>query len=288
MKVAEAKPIATPAKAQTSFFNKGVEPSFFNGSVQRQPFFKKENIESNIQTKLRVGQVNDSFEKEADNTADKVLQKLSNQKSSFGNQKIPIDHKISAYVQRKCTDCEKELTKNTDDIESGLSASKGTGRPMSGPILKQMESSFGADFSSVRIHDNNLAIQMCSKLNAQAFAHGNDIYFNGNFQTAFNNLKTYCLARRSAGWNKIVVLTCPPRGQNSDVDNQSVFNQKLVEYNNLLKLNYKDFSDEILKLDEDVRFQDFNNTQFFDADKVHYNSNGYGIISSLIKKIILR
>lgn len=226
MKVAEAKPIATPAKAQTSFFNKGAEPSFFNGSVQRQPFFKKDNIESNIQTKLRVGQVNDSFEKEADNTADKVLQKLSNQKSSFGNQKIPIDHKISAYVQRKCdscesekkvqmkaevryteakfeeeklrlkvddtsnkklsedtlqrkcTDCEKELTKNTDDIESGLSASKDTGRPMSGPILKQMESSFGADFSSVRIHDNNLAIQMCSKLNAQAFAHGNDIYFN--------------------------------------------------------------------------------------------------------------
>lgn len=255
MKVAETKPIATPAKAQTSFFNKGAEPSFFHGSVQRLPFFKKENIESTIQTKLRVGQINDSFEKEADNTADQVLQKLSNQKSTFGNQKIPIDHKISAYVQRKCescesekkiqkkeekistsnndlnvqkkaevinedskvqlkaevryteakfekeklrlkadessnkklseeplqrkcTDCEKELTKNTDDIERGLSASKGTGRPMSGPILKQMESSFGADFSSVRIHDNNLAIQMCSKLNAQAFAHGNDIYFN--------------------------------------------------------------------------------------------------------------
>ena len=41
-----------------------------------------------------------------------------------------------------------------------------------------MESAFGTDFSQVRIHTNSTAIQMNKELNAQAFTHGSDIYFN--------------------------------------------------------------------------------------------------------------
>ncbi|RNI33811.1 DUF4157 domain-containing protein [Hanamia caeni] len=48
-----------------------------------------------------------------------------------------------------------------------------------------MESSIGADFSGVRIHNNSAAAQLSDNLNAQAFTHGNDIYFNsGKYDTS--------------------------------------------------------------------------------------------------------
>jgi hypothetical protein len=42
-----------------------------------------------------------------------------------------------------------------------------------------MESRFDADFSGVRVHSNETAVGFTTtSVNAQAFAHGNDIYFN--------------------------------------------------------------------------------------------------------------
>ena len=41
-----------------------------------------------------------------------------------------------------------------------------------------MEQSFGADFSNVNIHRDSDANQLSSAINAQAFAYGNDVYFN--------------------------------------------------------------------------------------------------------------
>ncbi|WP_460201186.1 eCIS core domain-containing protein [Scytonema sp. NUACC21] len=37
-----------------------------------------------------------------------------------------------------------------------------------------METRFGADFSSVRVHTDSNAVQMNKELGAQAFTHGND------------------------------------------------------------------------------------------------------------------
>ena len=41
-----------------------------------------------------------------------------------------------------------------------------------------MNTSFGADFSDVRIHDNKESAKMNNAIQAQAFTHGKDIYFN--------------------------------------------------------------------------------------------------------------
>jgi len=47
-----------------------------------------------------------------------------------------------------------------------------------------MEQSFGADFSSVRVHTDSASVQMNKEINAQAFTHGSDIYFNeGKYDT---------------------------------------------------------------------------------------------------------
>jgi hypothetical protein len=52
-------------------------------------------------------------------------------------------------------------------------APSGGGSPMPAPLQKKMESSFGADFSSVRVHEGGQAGQ----LGAHAYAQGDDVHF---------------------------------------------------------------------------------------------------------------
>jgi len=41
-----------------------------------------------------------------------------------------------------------------------------------------MSKSFGVDFSNVRIHHDTASAKLCQELNAIAFTHGQDIFFN--------------------------------------------------------------------------------------------------------------
>ena len=63
-------------------------------------------------------------------------------------------------------------------FEQTLASSKGGGSALPGDTRTFMESRFNADFSGVRIHTNTTAQNLSRHVNAQAFAHGNDIYFN--------------------------------------------------------------------------------------------------------------
>ena len=189
MKTAEPKTasVASGAKQSQPFFSKTGEDNFFGKAEgEQQSFFNasagyavnKKNI---LQTKpasppggLAIGQPNDKYEQEADEMADKVVQRL-----------------VNSSVQTKCTHCEEEdeqkLQPKTESsstpiaspqIESSLNASKGSGNPLPANAKSQMENSFGTDFSNVRLHTDNSAVQMNKDLHAQAFTHGSDIYFN--------------------------------------------------------------------------------------------------------------
>jgi hypothetical protein len=58
-----------------------------------------------------------------------------------------------------------------------------SGRPLDGPGLPEMESRFGRDFSSVRIHTDSAAHRSARALNARAFTFGHQIVFApGEFQ----------------------------------------------------------------------------------------------------------
>jgi len=119
----------------------------------------------------------------------------------FGNQLSPIHrpnkpaffqakHKAGSVIQKRCTSCEDEdkLQKkeaersdtavNPATIENRLQDLAGKGQPMPQPVLNNMESSFGTDFSEVSIHTDDEAAEMNQGLGAQAFTSGNDIYFN--------------------------------------------------------------------------------------------------------------
>ena len=80
---------------------------------------------------------------------------------------------------------EPEPTQTSGDLESRLNSSKGGGTPLSEDTRTSMESSFGADFSGVRIHTGSNSVQMSQELGAQAFTHGSDIHFNsGKYDTS--------------------------------------------------------------------------------------------------------
>ncbi|GAB1542727.1 hypothetical protein NUACC21_54010 [Scytonema sp. NUACC21] len=74
----------------------------------------------------------------------------------------------------------------TSNVESSLNASKGSGSPLADNAREFMETRFGADFSSVRVHTDSNAVQMNKELGAQAFTHGSDIYY-GAGKTPGNN-----------------------------------------------------------------------------------------------------
>jgi outer membrane protein OmpA-like peptidoglycan-associated protein len=64
-----------------------------------------------------------------------------------------------------------------------LSQSKGRGQPLPKQARAEMESTFDADFSAVRIHAGDEAHRLANRASALAFAHEGDIYFNrGEFQ----------------------------------------------------------------------------------------------------------
>ena len=63
-------------------------------------------------------------------------------------------------------------------VEQKINAKKGSGRPLNHQVKADMEQSFKFDFSEVKIHNDKEAAELCSSLNAHAFAIGNDIFFN--------------------------------------------------------------------------------------------------------------
>ncbi|HRF39705.1 MAG TPA: DUF4157 domain-containing protein [Saprospiraceae bacterium] len=63
-------------------------------------------------------------------------------------------------------------------LSNRIKNSAGKGRPLPGKARAEMEQSFGTDFSGVNIHTDTEAMQMNKELGAQAFTHGQDVYFN--------------------------------------------------------------------------------------------------------------
>ncbi|WP_013322298.1 DUF4157 domain-containing protein [Gloeothece verrucosa] len=80
---------------------------------------------------------------------------------------------------------------DTESLEQQLSYSQGAGSPLEEEIRSFMEPRFGADFSQVRVHHDSSAHQMNQSIQAQAFTHGKDIYFNaGKYSPSTDEGKT--------------------------------------------------------------------------------------------------
>jgi hypothetical protein len=63
-------------------------------------------------------------------------------------------------------------------VTAKLTNSEGKGNALPAKTIAEMNTSFGVDFGNVRVHNDNEAANMNQELQAQAFTHGRDIYFN--------------------------------------------------------------------------------------------------------------
>ena len=181
----------------------------------------KSNPPALFQAKLSVGAPDDPFEQEADKISHQVMDSydqvtnVQSKLSTLGLQTLiqpmsvaTISRKLQKrilraayFLQSKCDQCEKEekehgLNKKSNRLqfdgdgaqvsaqtEARIESQRGSGQAMDPVTQTAMESSFGADFSSVRIHTDSSAVQLSRDLNAHAFTVGNDIFFNeGTYQ----------------------------------------------------------------------------------------------------------
>ncbi|SEM71399.1 OmpA family protein [Nitrosomonas marina] len=153
-----------------------------------------------IQTKLRIGQPNDQFEKEADRIADQFVNHAVTADESSVQAVAPvIENDISAgksQVQRACSQCEEELQRKPDEEDQEmrdeanlelawaselLSEGSFGGRPLENRGF--FEAGLGSGFGRVRVHTDRRADHMAAKLGARAFTLGSNIYFaDGEYQ----------------------------------------------------------------------------------------------------------
>ncbi len=66
----------------------------------------------------------------------------------------------------------------TPAFETKLNATKGKGAPLPASTRRFMENAFGSDFSRVRLHTGTKAAEIGRVIQARAFTHDRDIYFN--------------------------------------------------------------------------------------------------------------
>ena len=217
MKTKSSQPAQKDSVSAKPFFSKGGDNSFFsNESTSENSFFNA----SPIQASMTVGQPDDPFEQEAEKVSRQVVDGFDQANSiqrKFSNvglqsltiQPFTIGSRISKklqktisrtplFVQAKCDGCDEEEKMQqksgsiqfegdgalvSSNIESQIQGMKGGGHSMDNDTTTAMESSFGADFSNVKVHTNSQAVQMSKDLNAHAFTVGNDIFFNeGRYQ----------------------------------------------------------------------------------------------------------
>ena len=186
-----------------------LDASFFGASDRGpQPFFNG-SAPDGVQAKLKVGQPGDKYEREADSVADRVVRQINTPGETHADapgiqrvsrfeadeqlqERVSGEEETQNDVQRKPIFESEGIQTQSDggdeseppgDLSSRLGSST-SGDPLPNDTRENMESAIGADLSRVRVHTDANAVQLSRDLGAQAFTHGNDIYFNeGKYHT---------------------------------------------------------------------------------------------------------
>ena len=137
-------------------------------------------LKGKLQPKLKVSAPGDSYEREADAMAERVMRKrdtsgvIARSLNERSSSEKPGNSKSS--IKRKEMDGSGVTI--SPDMISNLTNSKQQGEPLSDDTRSFMEGAFSRDFSRVRIHRGPEDAEMSRDINAKAFTYGDDIYFN--------------------------------------------------------------------------------------------------------------
>jgi peptidoglycan hydrolase-like protein with peptidoglycan-binding domain len=124
--------------------------------------------ESRIRPKLEISQPEDQSEKQADKVAEGVT------KGDVNISRMALDQTPSDINTKN----EDAGMSTTPGFDQQLQSTKGQGSKLEGTVQREMESHLGSDLSGVNIHTGGDAQQMSGDINAKAFAHEQDVYFN--------------------------------------------------------------------------------------------------------------
>lgn len=154
-----------------------------------------------IQPKLKVSQPGDAYEQEADRIADAVIAtpvtnpapvtvthtqpKLHARRScsTCKGARKDKDEKFQTSnleIGRKATNNNSSSLKTSDQITNEINTAikSDSGKALDPSTRHFMETQFGHDFSTVRIHTDQKAVQSAQLLNAHAYTVGTDIVFD--------------------------------------------------------------------------------------------------------------
>jgi ribosomal protein L16 Arg81 hydroxylase len=126
---------------------------------------------------LKVSQPHDPAEKEADRMADKVM-KMTDRKEQASNfykeditetkeQREPVRAKREEVFRKETIDATAATT--IDNLSGG--------RSLTSEERSFYEPRFGADFSNVNIHTDDISAKTAEAINARAYTKGDDIVF---------------------------------------------------------------------------------------------------------------
>lgn len=142
-----------------------------------------------IQAKLKVGQIGDHYEQEADRMADRIMSPIPSPLTSISSRQMntPIQRQSSGEEEEELM--MKPLSANkggfeTDlEIEKRINGQKGGGNELPNGVRSFMEARFQRDFSGIHIHSDSEAASLNQNLHARAFTLGRDVFFNsGEYQ----------------------------------------------------------------------------------------------------------
>ncbi|MEM9121501.1 MAG: DUF4157 domain-containing protein [Cyanobacteria bacterium P01_F01_bin.56] len=193
-----------------------VQPGIKEDEEEEQPLQRQvksgikedEEEEALIQPKLTMGQPGDQYEQEADAMAQRVM--------------AMRDDEVQARVQTAQASPKVQAKGTGHTVPAGfeqqLASKRSGGSPLSDEIRAFMEPRFGADFSNVRVHETP---DLANAIQAQAFTHGQDIYFNAGKYNPGSSGGKELLAHELTHTLQQTAVNIQPRS--SDTEQSSTF-----------------------------------------------------------------
>jgi Domain of unknown function (DUF4157) len=140
-------------------------------SIQRQPDEKKEE---QVQAKLVIGDITPLVQRAPEEEQAQMLQLAPEEKDEKA-QMLQLAPEEEHAQAKGATDATPQVAPN---VEGRIQSMRGGGQPLPDNTRGFFESRMGYDLSGVRIHADSQAGEVAGNLNAQAFAIGQDVFFN--------------------------------------------------------------------------------------------------------------
>ncbi|MEA2717924.1 MAG: hypothetical protein QOI99_2241 [Actinomycetota bacterium] len=128
-----------------------------------------------VQARLLVGKSADPSEREADQMATQVMRALARGPSEAPDRDLSEDVPHRSVPRSSSGDAMGGVA--VDPATERAIDRPGSGSALPAGLRTRMESAFGADFSTVRLHRGPEAEDLSRSLQAQAFTSGRDIFF---------------------------------------------------------------------------------------------------------------